>query len=86
MFSLILYFLSVVSKRLGEAMGIGKFYYLYYIGMFFILSGSIIMALSFDILENTKLFAYVFFSIGLTIGFITAIKYWAWLIKDLFRG
>lgn len=86
MFSLILYFLSVISKRLGEAMGIGKYYYLYYLGIFFTLFGSIIMALSFEILDKTKLFAYVFFSIGLTLGFIASVKYWGWLIKELFRG
>jgi hypothetical protein len=86
MFSFVLYFLSVVSKRLGEAMGIGKYYYLYYLGIFFTLFSSIIMALSFDILENTQLFAYVFFSIGLTLGFIASVKYWGWLIKELLRG
>lgn len=67
-------------------MGLGKFYYLYYIGIFFILLGSIIMALSFDILPQSKLFGYVFFSIGLTLGFIASIRYWGWLIKEFFRG
>lgn len=86
LFALILYFLSVISKRLGEVMGLGKFYYLYYIGIFFILLGSIIMALSFDILPQSKLFGYVFFSIGLTLGFIASIRYWGWLIKEFFRG
>jgi len=85
MFSLILYFLSVVSKRLGEAMGLKKYYYLYYLGIFFTLSGSIIMALSFDIQEMTGLFGYICFSIGLTLGFIASVKYWGWLIKELFR-
>lgn len=85
MFSSILYILSVISKRLGETMGLKKYYYLYYIGIFFTLSGSIIMALSFDI-GNSKLFAYGFFSIGLTLGFIASVKYWGWLIKELLRG
>ncbi len=86
LFALILYFLSVISKRLGEVMGLGKFYYLYYIGIFFILFGSIIMALSFDILPESKLFGYVFFSIGMTLGFIASIRYWGWLIKEFLRG
>jgi hypothetical protein len=86
MFSSILYILSVISKRLGETMGLKKYYYLYYFGIFFTLFGSIIMALSFDILEKTKLFAYIFFSVGMTLGLIASIKYWGWLIKELFRG
>jgi hypothetical protein len=86
MFSFVLYILSVISKRLGETMGLKKYYYLYYLGIFFTLFGSIIMVLSFEILENTKLFAYVFFSIGMTLGFIASIKYWGWLIKELLRG
>jgi len=85
-FSSILYILSAISKRLGETMGLRKYYYLYYLGIFFTLFGSIIMALSFEILEKTKLFGYVFFSIGLTLGFIASVKYWGWLIKELFRG
>jgi len=86
MFSSILYILSVISKRLGETMGLKKYYYLYYLGIFFTLFGAIIMVLSFEILENTKLFAYGFFSIGLTLGFIASVKYWGWLIKELLRG
>jgi hypothetical protein len=86
MFSSILYILSVISKRLGETMGLKKYYYLYYLGIFFTLLGSIIMALSFEILERTILFGYLCFSIGLTLGFIASVKYWGWLIKELFRG
>jgi hypothetical protein len=86
MFSLILYILSIISKRLGETMGHKKYYYLYYLGIFFTLFGSIIMVLSFEILERTKLFGYLCFSIGMTLGFIASVKYWGWLIKELFRG
>jgi hypothetical protein len=67
-------------------MGLKKYYYLYYLGIIFILFGSIIMALSFDILENTTLFAYLFFSAGLTLGFLALVKYWGWLIIELLRG
>jgi len=86
MFSLILYILSVISKRLGETMGLKKYYYLYYFGIFFILFGSMIMVLSFEVLERTKLLGYICFSIGLTLGFIASVKYWGWLIKELLRG
>jgi len=85
-FSSILYILSVISKRLGETMGLKKYYYIYYLGIFFTLSGSIIMALSFENLERIKLFGYLCFSIGMTLSLIASIKYWGWLIKELFRG
>jgi len=86
LFALILYFLSVISRRLGEVMGIGKYYYLYYLGIFFALSGSIIMSLSFEAISDSKLIGYVLFSFGLTFGLIASIRYWGWLIKELFRG
>ena len=85
-FSLILFFLSVISKRLGEVMGLRKYYYLYYLGIFFTLFGSIIMSLSFEILQETKLLGYVFFSIGMTLGLIVSIRYWGWLLIESFRG
>ncbi len=83
--ALILYFLSVMSKRLGEVMGLKKYYYLYYIGIFFILFASIITILSAGI-EDADFFGYVFFSIGITLGLIASIRYWGWLIIELFRG
>lgn len=85
-FSLILFFLSVISKRLGQVMGLRKYYYLYYLGIFFTLFGSIIMSLSFEILQETKLLGYVFFSIGMTLALIASIRYWGWLIIESFRG
>ena len=33
--TLILYFLSTLSKRLGDVMGMKKYYYIYYAGMLF---------------------------------------------------
>ena len=86
LFAGIVYYLSALSKRLGEAMGLKKYYYFYYLGIFFILFASIIMILSFGMLEDTRLFGYVSFSIGMTLSLITAIIYWGWLIKELFRG
>jgi len=86
LFAGILYFLSAISKRLGEVMGLKKYYYLYYIGIFFILFGSIMIMLSFDILVNGRFYAYASFSIGMTLSLIASVKYWGWLIKELFRG
>ncbi len=88
LFTLILYILSVLSKRLGEAMGLKKYYYIYYIGIFFTLSGSIILVLSMIVDERLKIFryGYVFFASGMTFGLIASIKYWGWLIKEFFKG
>lgn len=83
LFALVLYFLSALSKRLGEVMGMRKYYYLYYAGMFFMLSGSIIIALSF---ENARLIGDVLYAAGLTLGIIASIKYWGWLIRELIKG
>ncbi len=85
LFTIILYFLSVLSKRFGEVMGFKKYYYLYYAGMFFTFFGSII-CLSVIYLENHKLFGYGFFATGLTLGILASIKYWGWLIKEFIKG
>lgn len=86
LFTIILYFLSVLSKRFGEVMGIRKYYYLYYAGMLFTSSGSFLMSLSVTDLENSRLFGYAFFSVGLTLGLLASIRYWGWLIKEIIRG
>lgn len=86
LFTCILYFLSVFSKRFGDVMGMKKYYYLYYAGMFFTFSGSVMMSLSLPVLDPQELFGYVFFSIGLTLGLIASTKYWGWLIKEIIKG
>ncbi|VVB55849.1 Uncharacterised protein [uncultured archaeon] len=85
LFAFILYFLSVISKRLGNVMGLKKYYYLYYLAIFFSLFASIITILSIR-MQYTDFYGYVFFSIGLTLGLIASIRYWGWLIIELFRG
>lgn len=86
LFALVLYFLSVLSKRLGEVMGMKKYYYIYYIGIFFILSGSTMLVLSYGYFQNARFIGNVFLSLGLTFGLIASIKYWGWLIKEFFKG
>lgn len=86
LFTLILYFLSVLSKRLGGVLGMKKYYYLYYAGMFFMLLGSIIIALTLVEFEFASSLGYSLFAFGLTLGLIASIKYWGWLIKELVRG
>ncbi len=83
LFTWVLYFLSILSKRLGEVLKMGKYYYLYYAGMFFTLSGSVVMTLGSG---NPHLFGYALFASGLTLGLIAAIKYWGWLIREFVKG
>lgn len=86
LFTMVLYFLSVLSKRFGEVMGIRKYYYLYYAGMLFTSFGSLLMSLSVTDLENSRLLGYAFFSVGLTLGLLASIRYWGWLIKEIIKG
>ncbi len=86
LFTIILYFLSALSKRLGEVMALKRYYYLYYAGMVFTLSGSIVRVIIPADSEYFELIGYGFFAVGLTFGIIASIKYWGWLIKELIRG
>ncbi len=86
LFTVILYFLSVLSKRLGEVMGLKKYYYIYYLGMVFTLSGSIVRIALLEYPGYFEFLGYAFFALGLTFGVIASIKYWGWLIKELIRG
>lgn len=86
LFTLILYFLSVLSKRLGDVMGTEKYYYIYYAGMVFTFLGSLIKTVSLAGFGNLILIAYIFFAFGLTLGIIASIKYWGWLIREIVRG
>jgi hypothetical protein len=85
LFTVILYFLSVLSKRLGDVMRMKKYYYLYYAGMFFTLLSSLASIASNE-LEYSIFFKYATLAIGLTLGLIATIKYWGWLIKELIKG
>lgn len=84
-FTFVLYYLSTLSKRLGEAMGMKKYYYLYYVAMYFTFTASIINTFSVGG-ENSVIYAYSSFALGLTIGLIASIKYWGWLIIELIKG
>ncbi len=86
--TLILYFLSVLSKRLGEVMGMRKYYYLYYIGIVLTLMASTVMMLSLNGNNSSEGFSsgYALCAAGLTFGLIALIKYWGWLIKEIIRG
>ncbi|KCZ72136.1 hypothetical protein ANME2D_01539 [Candidatus Methanoperedens nitroreducens] len=82
LFALILYILSILSRRLGEVMGMKRYYYLYYAGISFVLSGSIVRALSLAEFEYSYLLGYALFAAGLTLSLIATVKYWGWLIRE----
>ncbi len=84
-YSCILYLLSSLSKRFGAAMGMKKYYFLYYVGIIFTLSASMIMVLS--LIEHGASFeyGYAFFAIGLTFSLFASIEYWGWLIKEIVK-
>lgn len=63
MFILILYFLCILSKRLGEVLGMKKYYYLYYIGMVFTLVASVMITLTI-LNEKLQIVGDVFFALG----------------------
>ncbi len=86
LFTFILYLLSILSRKFGEVMGMKKYYYIYYIGIFFTFSGSVVMNLSSFVHDNAILFGYGFFSIGLTLGLFASVKYWGWLLKEITKG
>ena len=86
LFTFILYFLSVLSKRFGEVMKLRKYYYLYYAGMLFTSFGSFMMSMSVTDFENSRLLGYAFFSAGMTAGLLASIRYWGWLIKEIIKG
>lgn len=85
LFTCVLYFLSILSKRLGKVLGLKKYYYIYYAGMFFTLISSF-SELIFQGTGSVHLYESVFFAVGITLGLIASIKYWAWLIKEFIKG
>ncbi len=85
LFACILYWLGAISKRLGEVMGMKKYYYIYYSAIVFILLASLIKIIYIYINKDIKIYSYASFSIGMTLGLIVSIRYWGWLIKEIMK-
>ena len=81
-FAIVMYLMAILSKRLGSAMRIKPYFYIYYLSIIFIL-----IALGYSLFvpytEKGEMIGNTFFAIGLTIGLIATIKYWGWLVKEL---
>ena len=88
---LILFFLFFkLSERLGEALQMKKYYHLFTLGSVFVLSSLVVQlyillnctTADFQIHQFIDL-SYLFLALGITFGFIAALKYWGWLLKEI---
>lgn len=83
-FSAVLYIMAKLSKRLGEAMQIKPYFYLYYAGILFF-----VFALGYNLVFRTAdpylthMVSNLLLAIGMTLGLVATVKYWGWLIKEL---
>ncbi len=81
-FTIVMYLMSMLSKRLGSAMRIKPYFYIYYLSIVFMLIAE--GYLSFAIYtEKVEMIANIIFAIGMTLGLFVTIKYWGWLVKEL---
>ena len=81
-FAIVMYFMALLSKRLGSALRIKPYFYIYYLSIVFML---IAEGYSLFVIytEKVEMIANIFFAIGMTLGLIATIKYWGWLVKEL---
>ncbi len=88
---LILFFLFLkLSKRLGDALQMKKYYHLFTLGSVFVLSSLVVQlyillnckTADFQIHQFIDL-GYLFLALGVTFGFIAVLKYWGWLLKEI---
>ncbi|MDO9518052.1 MAG: hypothetical protein Q7J10_08410 [Methanosarcinaceae archaeon] len=74
--------MAILSKRLGSAMRIKPYFYLYYISIVLMLI-SVAYSLFAPHTEKGEMIANILFAIGMTLGLVATIKYWGWLAKEL---
>jgi len=76
--------MAKLSERMGEAMQIKPYFYLYYAGILFF-----VFALGYSVFHGTEdsaivhLVSNLLFAIGMTLGLTATVKYWGWLLKEL---
>ena len=81
-FAIIMYLMAILSKRLGSAMRIKPYYYIYYLSIVFMLIAEGYSSFAIYT-EKVEMITNIFFAIGMTLGLIATIKYWGWLVKEL---
>jgi len=84
-FAGVLYIMAKLSKRMGEAMQLKPYFYLYYAGMVFFA-----FAVGYTLIPHTPtdsdcihMVANGLLAIGMTLGLAATIEYWGWLVKEL---
>ena len=81
-FVIVIYLMAILSKRLGSAMRIKPFFYIYYLGIVFMLIAEVYSSFAIYT-EKVEMITNLLFAIGMTLGLIATIKYWGWLVKEL---
>ncbi len=81
-FAIVMYLMAILSKRLGSAMRIKPYYYIYYLSIVFMLIAEGYPSFAICT-EKVEMITNIFFAIGMTLGLIATIKYWGWLVKEL---
>ncbi len=83
-FSVVLYIMAKLSKRMGEAMQIKPYFYLYYAGiLFFVFAIVYTLDVRTADADLAHMVSNLLLAIGMTFGLVAMIKYWGWLIKEL---
>jgi hypothetical protein len=83
-FSGVFYIMAKLSERMGEAMQIKPYFYLYYAGiLFFVLALGYTLVFRTADTDLTHMVSNLFLAIGMTFGLVATVKYWGWLIKEL---
>lgn len=88
----IIYILYGLSRRLGEAMQIKPYYHLYSISFALILLSIlaqinlIFNSITISEIQNLQIFVLInlLLAIGVTFSIIACLKYWGWLLKEIF--
>jgi hypothetical protein len=89
---IIIYIFYGLSRRLGEAMQLKPYYHLYSIGFAFILLSIIVQinfifnSMTISQIQNPQIIVliYLLLATGVTFSIIACLKYWGWLLKEIF--
>ena len=81
-FTIVMYLMSILSKRLGSAMRIKPYFYIYYLSIVFMLIAEVYSSFAIYT-EKVEIITNLLFATGMTLGLIATIKYWGWLVKEL---
>jgi len=77
-----MYLMAILSKRLGSAMRIKSYFYIYYFSIVLMLI-AVVYSLFLPYTNEVEMIANALFAVGMTLGLIVTIKYWGWLVKEL---